>query len=171
MRSRTKAIARVVKTHGRLGEVVAVPARGLPQLLHAGMGVALVPPQLKASRWHKVVSVQQDDREGALVRLSDVGSVGEAQALVGKTILALEADLPEDFALLDVEGLIGRRVVDDAAGLSATISEVMRGPANDVWVLSGEKGELLLPVIPGVVDDVQPEGPIHIHVPAGLDWE
>ena len=51
------------------------------------------------------------------------------------------------------------------------IEEILSGPANDVWVVRGERGELLLPVIEQVVSDVPDEGAIEVRVPAGLGWE
>lgn len=48
LRSQYKNIARVVKPHGRKGEVLAQPLRGLPSVLEPGMRVALTPPALKA---------------------------------------------------------------------------------------------------------------------------
>ena len=47
----------------------------------------------------------------------------------------------------------------------------MRGPANDVWVVRGARGEILLPVIDDVVSAVPESGPIPVRVPAGLEWE
>ena len=66
---------------------------------------------------------------------------------------------------------LGRLVRVEGADQLATIVEVMTGPANDVWVLRGELGELLLPVIDEVVSDVPDDGPIPVRVPAGLRWE
>ena len=45
----------------------------------------------------------------------------------------------------------------------------MRGPANDVWVVRGELGETLLPVVDAVVGTPPDEGPIPVRVPAGLE--
>ena len=85
--------------------------------------------------------------------------------------LAREADLPAGLELHDAPRLVGRAVRDERTGARGVIDEVMVGPANDVWVLRGELGELLLPVIPDVVDHVPCEGDIEIRIPAGLDWE
>ena len=170
MPERYRRIARVQKAHGRSGEVVTVPVHGLPLLVRVGLEVAVVPPPLRGPRWHVVTACTSDDRAGALVALSGVGSISEAERLVGSYLLARVDDLPEDLALLDAERLVGREVSCDD-GARATIAEVMRGPANDVWVLRGERGELLLPVIPATVPSVPDEGPIEVSVPAGITWE
>ncbi|WP_417229690.1 ribosome maturation factor RimM [Thermophilibacter sp.] len=171
MRDRYRRIARVEKTHGRQGEVVTVPVRGLPSLVREGLTVAVVPPALKGSRWHRVVSCEGDGRSGSLVALSGVSDLTAAESLVGRYLLVRESDLPDDLALHDAARLVGRTVRDVATGEEGVIEEILSGPANDVWVVRGERGELLLPVIEQVVSDVPDEGAIEVRVPAGLDWE
>lgn len=142
---------------------MTVPVHGLPSLMREGLKVAVVPPQLKGSRWHTVEQATDDGRAGQLVSFADVRDIGGAQGLVGRYVLASRDDLPEDFELRNVELLVGREVTDEALGLSGTITEVMVGPANDVWVIDVEGGgELLLPVIDQVVAEVPDEGPIPV---------
>ena len=150
MYKKLKTIARVVKTHGKKGEVVTVSVNGLPSLVRKGLSVCIVPPALKGNRWHDVVNVEDGSR-GQLVLFSDVSSISDAEELVGKTILAREEDLPEDLALHDPNALLGSRVVDETAGELGEITEVMVGPANDVWSIQGPYGEVLIPVVPEVV--------------------
>ena len=171
MQDRYRCIARVAKAHGRRGEVVTVPVHGLPPLVFEGLEGALVPPRLKGSRWHQVESCSSDGRSGSLVALSGVDSMGDAEGLVGSYVLARVSDLPGDLPLHDRERLVGRQVVDAFSGVVSTIHEVMCGPANDVWVLRCEMGEMLIPVVDEVVSEVPEDGPITVRVPAGLDWE
>ena len=171
MPERYRRIARVQKAHGRSGEVVTVPVHGLPPLVRVGLDVAVVPPPLRGPRWHTVRSCSADGRSGALVALSGVDTIEAAERLVGRELLARVADLPDDLALHDADRLVGRTVTDELTGESGRLCEVMRGPANDVWVVRGERGELLLPVVADVVDEVPDEGPIPVRVPAGLSWE
>ena len=131
------------------------------------MRVALVPPALKGDRWHLVTSVSEGGT-GQLVSLSGISSMGDAEAVVGTFVLALEDQLPPDIALHDAHDLLGREVLDQGRGNLGSIVEVMTGPANDVWVIDGAYGELLVPVIPTVVTSVPPEGPIVISAPQGL---
>ena len=97
--------------------------------------------------------------------------MGDAEELVGRYLLASASDLPEDLPLFDRERLVGREVIDASSGVVSTIAEVMAGPANDVWVLRCELGELLIPVIDEVVREVPEEGRIVVCVPSGLSWE
>ena len=163
MRERYRCIARVEKSHGKRGEVVAVPVHGLPAVLSEGMEVCVVPPPLKGGRRHVVESCVTDGREGALVSLSGVDGIDAAKKLCGRYLLVRESELPEGFDLHDGVRLIGREVVDEARGLRGRVDEVMTGPANDVWVVAlDDGGEVLLPVIDQVVSDVPDDGPIAV---------
>lgn len=162
----------MVKAHGTKGEVVAVPAGGLPPVLDEGLHVAVVPPALKGSRWHEVVDVESSPA-GQLVSLSGVDDLGAARELAGKYLLAKESDLPEDLAMHDLELLVGLEVVDERLGALGTIEEVMMGPANDVWVVRGERGETLVPVVEDIVLGLETEeGPAVTNLPVGLaPWD
>ena len=169
MRERYRTIARVAKAHGRRGEVVTVSVHGLPSLVREGLEVALVPPELAGPRWRTVTSCSSDDRDGQLVTLSGVGDISAAEALVGKYLLARRSELPADLELHDPRALLGREVVDERLGSLGRIEELMRGPANDVWVVRGPLGETLLPVVDEVVGVPPERGPIPVRVPAGLE--
>ncbi|MBQ9007568.1 MAG: 16S rRNA processing protein RimM [Atopobiaceae bacterium] len=167
MRERYRAIARVEKTHGKRGEVVTGPVHGLPPVLDDGMDVVPVPPALKGARALTVTSVS-DGPTGQLVAFRGVTGIGAASELVGKTLLLREADLPSSFAMHDVVSLVGREVTDEALGPLGTIEEVMQGIANDVWVVTGDHGEVLVPVVDEFVRSLPAEGPISVCLPDGL---
>jgi len=66
--------------------------------------------------------------------------------------------------------LLGLKVVDEADHPLGTLTEILETGANDVYVVKDEAGkEILLPAIPSVILDVQPEaGLIRVHVLEGL---
>ena len=167
MRERYRCIARVVKPHGKRGEVVTVPVHGLPSLMRKGLEVAVVPPPLKGPRVCSVASADDGDR-GQLVRLDGVGDLDVASSLVGKTLLARVDDLPEGFEYHDADWLVGRAVVDEKIGPLGRIEEVMVGPANDVWSIMGPFGEVMIPVVDEFVLGTDDDGAIHVSVPDGL---
>lgn len=131
------------------------------------MHVVVVPPRLKGSREHVVESVS-DSGAGQLVALSGVRDRGASAELVGHTLLCPASELPEGFDAHDVPSLLGRCVCDARLGTIGTIEEVMVGPANDVWVVRGPRGEVLVPVVDAYVDPVGPSGTITTHLPGGL---
>lgn len=167
MMAKYRNVAHVVKSHGKAGEVVAVPADGLPFVMREGLRVALVPPSLREDRWHVLEGVSSRP-SGQLVRLSGVRDLESARACVGRSVLVREDDLPAGFMLHDVPRLLGREVADVTLGPLGTIREVMTGPANDVWAVCGPAGETLVPVVDEVVDDVPEAGPIVVSLPDGL---
>lgn len=171
MASGYRRIARVAKAHGTKGEVVAVPAGGLPPVLAEGLEVCVVPPALKGPRWHVVEDVESE-ASGQLIALSGVTDLGSARELAGKWLLARESDLPRDLAAHDAERLEGREVEDERLGSLGHITEVMFGPANDVWVVESDRGETLIPVVDAYVTDVPSSGPIPVSIPRGLaPWD
>jgi 16S rRNA processing protein RimM len=123
------------------------------------MHVALVPPQLKRDRFHTVLDASEGDA-GQLVALSGSRSMTDAEALVGSYVLALMDELPEQVELMDDSWLEGREVVDETRGSLGHIVEVLRGPANDAWVIQGPEGEVIIPVVDHLLVDVPDEGPI-----------
>ena len=142
---------------------MTVPVNGLPPLLHADMHVALVPPQLKRDRFHTVEEVVDGDT-GQLVALSGSRSMTDAESLVGSYVLAPMDELPEEVELMDDSWLEGREVVDERLGSLGTIAEVLRGPANDAWVIQGPQGEVIIPVVEHLLVDVPDEGAIVVSV-------
>ena len=166
MHNEYRAISRVVKAHGRRGEVVTVPVHGLPSIVSKGLEVCVVPPALKGPRWRKVLQVDGGEK-GQLVRLEGVSDLEASSKLVGKTLLARVEDLPEGFERSDVDWLMGRDVTDERFGYLGEISEVMVGPANDVWTVDGPFGEVMVPVVDEFVVKVPRRGPIVVRVPDG----
>lgn len=146
---------------------MTVPVHGLPLVVREGLTVCVVPPRLKGPRERKVTSCA-DSETGQLVHLSGIDDLGAASELVGRTLLVSEADLPAGFALHDVPRLMGRPVRDARAGELGRIREVMRGPANDVWVVVGPLGEVLVPVVDAYVTHVSDHGDIEVNLPNGI---
>jgi 16S rRNA processing protein RimM len=157
----------VEKPHGKRGEVVTVPVHGLPLMLHEGMRIACVPPLLKRDRWHEVNAVTSGGGTGALVELSGVSCIADAEELVGCTILADVADLPEGYEMHDLDALLGRSVTDEVYGDLGEITEILVGQVHDVWVIEGRFGEVLIPAVPEIVEELPLEGAILVRVPVG----
>jgi 16S rRNA processing protein RimM len=143
-------IGRVVKTHGLKGEVSVAAAPGLPLASLTGVEVWIVPPPLSA-RWGRIESVRPGPK-GPLVKLSGFDDLDAARAICGCELLAQEADLPQGWDVAPEEDdLIGCAVEDEQRGALGIITEVIFTGANDVWVVQGPLGEILIPVIDDVV--------------------
>ena len=147
---------------------MTVPVHSLPSLIAEGMTVVPVPPALKGPRKFSVVSVESDDREGSLVTFEDVTTISDAEELVGKTLLVEEDCLPENFGLVNVSLLVGREVRDTEHGSLGEITEVLVGPTQNVWVIEGPFGQVLMPAVDEFIKETPAEGSIIVSIPQGL---
>ncbi|MBS6386267.1 MAG: 16S rRNA-processing protein [Atopobium sp.] len=91
-----------------------------------------------------------------------------AEELVGKTLLVEEDCLPENFGLVNVSLLVGREVLDIEHGSLGEISEVLIGPTQNVWVLEGPFGQVMMPAVDEFIKEAPAEGPITVSIPQGL---
>lgn len=167
MKRSYKNIARVVRPHGKNGEVLVRELRGLPFLLQEGESYCLTPPALKRPRWAKVQSLREL-ADGCAVKFEGYDNIDDAEELRGKTVLADADGL--DLGIFDIayDELVGRSVVDAEHGDLGSITEVMETPAHDVWVVNGAYGEVLIPVVEELVQSIPEEGSILVDLPAGL---
>lgn len=144
------ALGRVVKSHGLKGEVSVDPFTGPPFFLPEGLRVWLVPPPT-SGRETAIVSVRPGPK-GPLVKLLGIDTIEDAKKLAGSEILAAEADVPDD-AFIEEPDAVGAFVHDQEHGDLGCVVETIVTGANDVWVVHGPFGEVLIPVIDEVVLD------------------
>lgn len=160
-------VAVVTKTQGLKGQVVIESITGCPFAVPEGAELYFTPPPLRGMR---SAILEQADITGttALLSFAGIDDIGAAEAIVGKTLLAKRADL--DATQGDRRGLVGREVVCATRGLLGSIEEILITPANDVWVVRGSFGEVLIPVHGQVVIDIpeQPDAPVMVDLPYGL---
>lgn len=127
----------------------------------------MVPPALKGPRSY-VVRACSEGEPAQLVSFEGLRTLGAADKIVGKTLLASVDDLPDDLAALDRQSLLGRSVHDVRFGRLGLIEEIMVGPTQDVWVVRGEAGEVLIPAVEAIVRELPEEGDIVVELPRGL---
>jgi 16S rRNA processing protein RimM len=148
------ALGRVIKTHGLNGEVSVEPCSDIDLGQLTGVEVWFVPPP--ASVRSATINGVRPGPKGPLVTLSTVSDIDTAKALTGTGMLARVSDVPEA-AIVTVDEpieFVGFVVTDSSHGLLGEITEVIVTGANDVWVVNGPLGEVLLPVIDDVVLEV-----------------
>jgi 16S rRNA processing protein RimM len=145
-------VGRVVAAHGLRGEVKVESLTDFAERrFRRGATVWVVGVE------QRVKSVRE--REGVLyVAFEGVGSRAEALALRGKAIEAPPApEGPGEGAYYqhDILGLTARTPEGNELG---RVVEIIRTGANDVYVVAGPSGELLLPAIDDVVLEVDLAG-------------
>lgn len=162
------SVAKLLRTHGVKGEVSVVPADNLPFLLKEGQEVCLVPPQFEFDRFLTVESIRETDTE-YLVKFSQIDDLNLAKLACPGYVLLKSSDLSSiDISHLP-QSLIGRTLYDLRYGELGCIDDIIFTPANDVWVCQSDKyGELLIPVIDSVVNEILDEGPITLTLLDGI---
>lgn len=93
------------------------------------------------------------EHRGAIVLLlQGVETREQAEALVGCEVLVDSADAmklgPDEYFVHD---LVGLDVVTDTGRELGRLAEVLEAPANDVYVVRGPRGELMVPAVGSVV--------------------
>jgi len=149
------AVGRVTKTHGLRGEVSVVSDAGASLASLAGSLAWFVPPP-KATRCARILSARPGPK-GTLLTFEGVTSIDDASLLVGCDILVSSECLPDEWRDVDEPGCEGFLVFDSLRGELGRIEETIVTGANDVWVVRGPLGEVLVPVIADVVDRVDPD--------------
>lgn len=142
-------IGRIATPHGTRGEVrmsiVASQPDGLRALRTVYIGEDQVPHQVR--RIHLIASGKE-----AILRLAALANPEEAAELRGERVWADLTALP---ALPENEyyhyQLLGLDVADEAGMILGRLSEIIETGANDVYVVRGPAGEVLLPAIAGVI--------------------
>jgi 16S rRNA processing protein RimM len=142
-------IGRIVKPHALKGEVSVISAVDLPLSFLEGLDVWFVPPPAAGPRVARVSTVRQGPK-GPLVGFEGVEDIGAADALRGAEILIKEEDVPSSLDTDEFDA-VGLRVSDVDRGDLGEVVDVIVTGANDVWVVDGPFGQVLLPVIDDVV--------------------
>jgi 16S rRNA processing protein RimM len=142
-------LGRVAKTHGLNGEVSVKLTGDLPFDRLDGIGVWFTPPP-HTLRTSRIVSVRPGPK-GPLFSFEGVTDISTADTLRGCNVLVRAEDVPEYEEEFDPVGL---SVIDDERGLIGTVDDVIITGANDVWIVDGPFGEVLIPVIEDVVHEI-----------------
>lgn len=121
----------------------------LPVPRLSGLEVWFVPPPAGV-RTARVAGVRPGPK-GPLFAFDGVAGIDAAAQLRGRMILARATDLPEVEEEFNPTGF---QVVDTAHGDLGTVADVILTGANDVWVVEGPFGEILIPVIDDVVSEI-----------------
>src|SRR5438309_10697975 len=144
-------VGELVGPFGIAGEVKLHPLTDFPERLRRYRRLVLALPD--GSRREVRVQRARSHKNLWLLKLRDVNTPEEAEALRGAQVMVpahLAEPLPEGhFYLHDVIGL--RAVTADGEELG-TVTDVLRSPANDVYVV----GQLMIPAVKEMVERIDP---------------
>lgn len=161
-------IGRIVKVRGLRGDLKILPITWDPSRLTELKGVWLAPPEGD----ERYLTFKRSRVEGGMVfvRFNEAPRRDLAEALVGSELFVdidERSKLPADHYYHD--DVVGCEVVCSREGLLGNLKRVLEMPANDVWEVIGERGEILVPVLRQVVDRFDLDNrTIYVTLPEGL---
>ena len=160
MKPQIHPIATITNSAGYDGEVRLKPlSRYFDEFVENGsLVLGISPESTKSIRLEIVKGIGKKRR----FKFIGINNSDEAKEIIGKTVFVLSED---DRIMLISKDLIGFEVVtinEDYVGL---LTDVIWLPASDVYVIQDENKEILIPVIPEVINGVDFENKVIIITP------
>jgi 16S rRNA processing protein RimM len=159
------AVGQVLRPHGVRGELLLESLTDFPEHLNevetVYLGDAAEPHPLRGVRVH---------RDQLLIQLADCADRDTAEAFRGQLVqIRVEAAEPPPPGRYYQHQLIGLSVVTDEGEALGEIVEIIETGSNDVYVVRGPSGELLLPVLQSVIQSIDLEARrVVVHLIPGL---
>ena len=146
------ALGRVLKMHGLRGEMKVEPLTS--QLEHFAAGrkvwIAGIERDIEASRQAK---------GSVYLRLDGVTTVEAAEALRDHIFSLPESELaPLPEGEYYAHDIVGLEVVDTEGALVGKVVDLLATGGNDVYLVKGPRGEVLLPAVDDVIIEVDVAG-------------
>jgi 16S rRNA processing protein RimM len=147
------AVGRVTRAHGVHGEVSILPLTEVPERFEPGSRLLL--DAAAAGERSLTVATSRIHRGRPLIRFDGIADRDAAELLAGAYLF-----VPADASPTLPEGtywpheLVGCQVRTVGGRTLGTLTEIVRTPANDVWIADGDAGQILIPALRDVVLDV-----------------
>ncbi|MBI3240693.1 MAG: 16S rRNA processing protein RimM [Chloroflexi bacterium] len=157
------AVGKVLRPHGVRGELLLEVHTDSPTHLAevetVYVGETHTPLRLEKSRLH---------RSQLLIKVGGYDDRATAESLRGEIIFVAITDAaPLKPGEYYHHQIIGLKVVTDEGEALGMVTEILETGANDVYVVNGPDGELLLPAIKSVILKIE-SGQIMVHLMEGL---
>ncbi|WP_308445338.1 ribosome maturation factor RimM [Tepidiforma sp.] len=142
------AVARVLRPHALRGELRVEVFSPTARNIQRGR-----PVYVRGIR--RIVQRARQAGDDWIIKLSGLETRTEVEDLHGELLEALDSDvLRDDAESYFIHELIGLAVVTAAGEALGTLVEVLQPGANDVYVVHGARGEILVPAIGQVVQSI-----------------
>lgn len=167
MSSEFLAIGRVLRPHGVRGELLLETLTDFPEHLndvdtvYLGEAAAAEPHALAGARRH---------RGRLFIRLEGCGDRDAAEAFRGQLVqIRLGDAAPPPPGSYYHHQIVGLSVVTDEGEALGEVTEILETGANDVYVVNGPSGEILLPALQSVIRQVDLDAKrMTVHLLEGL---
>ncbi len=159
------AIGRVQRPHGVRGELLLETLTDFPEHLAevetVYLGDEAVPYALEHVRFH---------RRQLLIQIADCADRDRADTYRGQLVqIRVEQAAPPPPGAYYFHQVIGLSVITETGEALGTVVEIIETGANDVYVVRGETGEILLPAIKSVILTIDLETKLMtVHLLEGL---
>jgi len=159
-------IGRIVAPHGVRGEVKVELATEDPGRFAALEAVFVGPAHRRYA-----ITAARPHQGRALLLLAGIADRDAAERLRGQLVMVpMEDALPLEEGAYYYHEIEGLRVVDEQGQELGVLAEVLPTGANDVYIVHGPRGELLLPAIHDVILSIEPaQGRVVVRIPPGLE--
>ena len=152
---------KIVNTHGVRGEVKIEVWANSPEFLADFKTLRLdgAPVKVLSARVHK---------DAVIASLEGVDTMDRAVSLRGKVVFIDRADAKLAPGQVFYQDIIGLSAIDEEGNALGTVTDVEERPANDFYVIQGER-EILVPAVPEFVKEIDPDaGFIRLHLIEGM---
>jgi 16S rRNA processing protein RimM len=157
-------VGRITAAHGVRGEVKVEPLTDFPERFQAGSTLWLDGAPVEVERG-------RPQGRNVILKLRGIDDRTRAKALPGKALLVPEPSRIDEEGVFYLHDVLGLRVEDAAGEALGELVEVISTGSNDVYVVRGERGELLLPALDDVVRQVDVGGGrLVVEVPEGIEF-
>ena len=161
-------IGKVSATHGVKGQLRVSPYSGEVDSLLAFRSIMVKAPNGEMETF--TVAASKAHGKKVIITLKAFDNINQVLHLVGREVYALHDQLPglseDEYYWCD---LLGMQVVTDEGESLGELVDIIVTGSNDVYVVQGEGGELLIPALEDVVLDVDPAAKLMtVSLPEGL---
>lgn len=163
-------IGRLIRPHGVRGEMRAAVYTQLPERFTWLEHIFLARNPADPSPQRLTVHSVRFHQGSVLLRLGDYSARDDLEVLRGMWLLVpADEAIPLDEDEVFHHDLKGLSVLTDEGEALGTLTEVLETGANEVFIIQGQRGEILLPNIAEVVLRVDLEaGTMVVHILPGL---
>jgi 16S rRNA processing protein RimM len=146
-------IGRVVKPHGIKGKMKVEYFGKGSRHFSLYREVFIMGEKGRPESYEILEAIPQPPR--LILQLKGIEKIEEAEPLIGKEILIKKEVLPElgekEYYWVDI---LGMKVETEEGKRIGKVKEIFTTGANDVYVVEGKRGEILLPAIEEVIQNI-----------------
>lgn len=162
--SQPVTVGRILAPHGIRGELKVQPLTDFPERFETGSRL-----WLNGQQW--VVQRGRWAGRSVILKLRGLETRDEAEALRGAELTVPEVTELEDEGVYYLHDIVGLSVFDADGQQIGRLDDVFSTGSTDVYVVRGDRGELLLPALDDVVTEVDvADGRIVVAIPEGIEW-